>query len=132
MWRGLRALVLDRYDRRAEVCGALGMSFVRAKALRRLGGGPLTLRQLAGALGTDAPYATVVVADLEGRGLVERGPHPADRRAKLVTLTAAGRAAADVAERILGEPPPPLRDLGAADLAVLDRVVAALLDRPGR
>ncbi len=108
------------------------MSFVRAKALRRLTGGALTLRQLAAVLGTDAPYATVVVADLEGRGLVERTPHPADRRAKLVRLTPAGRAAAEVAARILDEPPPPLRDLDAADLAVLDRVVAALLASPDR
>ena len=29
-WQGMRALVLDRYDRRKMVCDALGMSFIRA------------------------------------------------------------------------------------------------------
>jgi DNA-binding MarR family transcriptional regulator len=39
--------------------------------------------------------ATEVVDDLERRGLVERTPDPADRRATLVTLTEEGLAAGD-------------------------------------
>jgi DNA-binding MarR family transcriptional regulator len=41
--------------------------------------------------------ATEVVDDLQERGLVERRPDPADRRATLVALTAAG---AEVGEAI--------------------------------
>ena len=37
--------------------------------------------------------ATEVVDDLQERGLVERAPDPADRRATLVRLTEAGAAA---------------------------------------
>ncbi|GAA4559161.1 MarR family winged helix-turn-helix transcriptional regulator [Planotetraspora kaengkrachanensis] len=126
VWQGIRALVLDAHDRRKEVCEALGMSFVRAKALRRLVRGPLTLRDLAEHLATDAPYTSVVVADLERRGMVERATHPGDRRAKIVTITPAGAEAAALAERILGEPPDPLLSLDAGDLAALDRIVAAI------
>jgi DNA-binding MarR family transcriptional regulator len=127
VWNGMRTLVLDLHDRRNQVCEALGMSFIRAKALRRLAIGPRTMRQLAAELATDAPYTTVVVGDLEKRGLVERTVHPADRRAKVVTVTPDGRAAAELAERILGEPPAPLLDLTGPELESLDRIVASLL-----
>jgi DNA-binding MarR family transcriptional regulator len=127
VWHGLRTLVLDRYDRRKEVCDALDMSFVRAKALRRLVAAPMTMRQLAAELSTDAPYTTLVVDDLVRRGLVVRDVHPEDRRQKIVTVTAAGGEAAKLAESILGEPPPPLMDLDPADLATLDRIIAALV-----
>ncbi|GAA1296057.1 putative transcription regulator protein, MarR [Planotetraspora silvatica] len=134
-WQGIRSLVLDAHDRRKEVCESLGMSFIRAKALRRLLTGPLTLRDLAEQLATDAPYTSVVVADLERRGMVERTTHPGDRRAKIVTITPAGAEAAALAERILGEPPAPLLSLEPGDLAALDRIVAVIQrageDEPG-
>jgi DNA-binding MarR family transcriptional regulator len=128
-WRNLGIVFHERNDRRREVTEALGMSFFRIKALRRIAAAPapLTLRDGAERLLTDRPYATVVVDDLVGRGLVERTPNPADRRAKLVTATEAGRAAAAEADRILGTPPPELYGLPAEDLAVLDRIARHLL-----
>jgi DNA-binding MarR family transcriptional regulator len=129
-WRGLRTLVLDRYDRRKEVCEALDMSFVRVKALRALTTGPLTMRDLAARLATDAPYTTLVVDDLERRGLVTRSGHPTDRRSKIVTATPDGLAAARRAEEIFNEPPDPVRQLDEADLVALDRIVARLLGTP--
>ncbi|MCD0482505.1 MarR family transcriptional regulator [Streptacidiphilus sp. ASG 303] len=128
-WHNLRALVLEENDRRREVVDALGMSFVRIKALRRLAAAPATLRALAADLATDAPYTTVVVDDLARRGLVERTPHPEDRRAKIVSVTEAGRAAAAEADRILGEPPEALLALPPDDAAALDRITAALRKR---
>jgi DNA-binding MarR family transcriptional regulator len=126
VWRGMRVLVLERYDRRKEVCAALDLSFIRVKALRQLAGGPMTLRELAAALITDAPYTTVFVGDLERRGLVARGAHPDDRRRKLVTLTPGGRAAARLAEDILNEPPAPVLALTGAELTTLDGLLAKL------
>ncbi|TDB82965.1 MarR family transcriptional regulator [Actinomadura sp. KC216] len=128
-WRNLRVLLLERGDRRREATEALGMSFFRIKALRRIAAAPepMTLRDLADLLLTDRPYTTLVVDDLVGRGLVERSPNPADRRSKLVTATEAGRAAAAKAERILDTPPPSLYGLPADELAVLDRVTARLI-----
>ena len=126
-WQAMRTLVLDRYDRRRKVVDALGMSFIRAKALRRIAGGPLTMRELAAGLGTDPPYTTVVVDDLERRGLVVRAVRPGDRRSKIVSITPAGREQARLADQILAAPPGPVRDLPAADLATLDRVLRQLL-----
>lgn len=127
VWRGMRALVQDRYDRRREVCAALDLSFSRVKALRLLVAGPLTMRQLAEKLAIDAPYTTLVVDDLQRRGLVTREPHPTDRRSRLVTVTAGGRSTAERAEEILGRPPAPVLDLDPDELATLDGLVAKLL-----
>ncbi|UWP82236.1 MarR family winged helix-turn-helix transcriptional regulator [Dactylosporangium fulvum] len=122
----MRALVLEQHDRRKEVCEALDMSFVRVKALCRIADEPLTMRGLTAHLQTDAPYTTIVVDDLEQRGLVRRAPHPADRRAKVVTATEEGRAAAARAEGILNEPPPSLLTLASGDLAQLVRIIDQL------
>jgi DNA-binding MarR family transcriptional regulator len=121
-WRAMSDLVLD-HDRKEAVSEALGLSFARVRALRRLAAEPLTLRDLAGRLAADPPYITLIVDDLEERGLVQRKPHPEDRRAKLVQLTAAGRRAAARADAILDEPPAALCDMPAKDLAALLRVL---------
>ncbi|UQS22956.1 MarR family transcriptional regulator [Amycolatopsis thermalba] len=118
--------VLGRHDRRKAVTEALGLSFIKIKALRRLASGPLTLADLAERLNTDRPYVTLVVDDLEQRGLVSRTVHPQDRRRKLVAVTPAGAEAAATAERILAEPPASLAALDADELAQLDRLLAKL------
>src|SRR6202035_3620620 len=82
-WRTMSDIVLD-HDRKDAVSHALGLSFARVRALRRLAAHPLTLRELAERLAADPPYVTLIVDDLEERGLVQRMPHPKDRRAKLV------------------------------------------------
>jgi DNA-binding MarR family transcriptional regulator len=127
VWHAMRALVIDRYDRRKKVCDALGMSFIRAKALRRIVYSPMTMRELAAALGTDPPYTTVVVDDLERRGLVTRTVRAGDRRSKIVAITPDGAEQADLAERILNDAPLPVRELPAADLETLDRILTSLL-----
>jgi DNA-binding MarR family transcriptional regulator len=121
-WRAMSEIVLD-HDRKVTVSEALGLSWTRVLALRRLAAQPLTLRALAERLVADPPYVTLIVDDLEERGLVRRTPHPDDRRSKLVQLTTAGRAAATRADAILDEPPAALRDLPAQDLATLLRVL---------
>jgi DNA-binding MarR family transcriptional regulator len=124
-WRAMSDIVLD-HDRKAAVSEALGLSFGRVRALRQLATEPLTLRALAERLAADPPYVTLMVDDLEERGLVQRMPHPEDRRSKLVQLTAAGRAVAARADAILDEPPAALRDVPAEDLAALLRVLERL------
>jgi DNA-binding MarR family transcriptional regulator len=124
-WRAMSDVVLD-HDRKIAVSQALGLSWARVLTLRRLAAEPLTLRALAERLASDPPYVTLMVDDLEQRGLVKRKPHPEDRRAKLVQLTAAGRATAARADAILDEPSAALRDLPAEDLATLLRVLEQL------
>jgi DNA-binding MarR family transcriptional regulator len=121
-WRAMSGLVLD-HDRKVAVSEELGLSFARVRALRRLADEPLTLRALAELLVADPPYVTLIVDDLEQRGLVQRKPHPDDRRAKLVQLTRTGRSAAARAEAIMDEPPPALSDASAKDLTALLRVL---------
>jgi len=104
------------------------MSFIRVKALQRIAAEPTTLRRLATRLATDPPYTTVVVDDLQRRGLVHRQVHPADRRARIVTVTPDGAAAAALADRILAEPPEPLLRLDPDELAYLARLVGKLLE----
>jgi DNA-binding MarR family transcriptional regulator len=125
-WQGIRSLVLDN-DRRKAAAQALETSFIRVKALRELRAAPLSMRELAERLASDPPYTTLVVDDLERRGWAERRANPADRRSKLVALTASGEAAAREADRILDEPPAAFGTLDPADLATLDRIVRALL-----
>jgi DNA-binding MarR family transcriptional regulator len=127
-WLAMRALVLD-HDRRKEVCEALDMSFVRIKALLALTGEELTMRQLAAHLSTDPPYTTLIVDDLEERGMVIRTVHPTDRRAKIVTVTPAGHDVARRGERLLNKPPAALGELTADQLLALDEILAQLTSR---
>lgn len=123
VWRTIVALVMDtRGDWRRKVSEATGLPFTRTRALRRLGNGPLTLRELAESLGTDAPAATVAVNDLERRGLVTRVEHPEDRRAKLVSLTAAGRATLRAEKNVSEHAPEPLASLSREDVKTLARI----------
>ncbi len=126
VWRRIRAVVVDRNERRREVCEALDLSFIRVKALLALQAGPLTLGELAAALSIDRPYTTLTVHELERRGLAERTVHPDDRRSKLVELTASGRTAARLADDMLNRPPAALVALDPADLATLERITAYL------
>jgi DNA-binding MarR family transcriptional regulator len=118
VWLLMSDLVLD-HTRRREVSEALGMTFGRVRAIRRLARGPLSMGELAAALGIDRPNATTLVDDLEAQGLARRREHPTDRRAKLVEATRRGKALARRADDILATPPDALSALGAADLDAL-------------
>ncbi|HEY3818183.1 MAG TPA: MarR family transcriptional regulator [Polyangiaceae bacterium] len=123
VWQAIVAMVMDsRGDWRRKVAEATGLPFTRVRALRRLAGGPLTLRALAESLGTDAPAATVAVNDLERRGLVTRCEHPDDRRAKLVSLTPAGRATLRAGKSVPDPAPRPLAALSREDVKTLARI----------
>ena len=124
-WLLMSDLVLEN-TRRREVSEAIGMSFGRARAIRRLARGPMSMRELADALGIDPPNATVVVAGLEQQGLAERRPHPTDGRAKVVEATEKGKALARQADEILATPPAALTALDPADLATLRRILESL------
>ena len=73
---------------------------------------------------SDAPATTVAVNDLENRGLVERHPHPENRRAKLVSLTRAGRQVVELIHRtVRDDAPPGFQHLSRTDLAHLRRIL---------
>jgi DNA-binding MarR family transcriptional regulator len=120
---------VEGQNRRGELAETLGFSLGagRGKFLFQLRHGPRTLSELADANGTDAPYATLIVDKLEAHGLVERQPHPEDRRRKLVALTPAGHNAVKTADAILLRPPPEIANLPANDLKQLARLLRRLV-----
>jgi DNA-binding MarR family transcriptional regulator len=125
VWLLMSDLVLDN-ERRREVADALGVSFGRTRAIRRLARQLMSMGELAGTLGIDPPNATVVVADLESLGLVRRRAHPTDGRAKVVEATRKGKAMARRADAILATPPPALSTLSTEDLETLRRILKSV------
>ncbi|HEX4417591.1 MAG TPA: MarR family transcriptional regulator [Kofleriaceae bacterium] len=116
----------SRDESRRTIRALTGLPAGRIRVLRRLGDGPRTLSELAELIGSDAPATTVTVNDLEDRGLVLREPHPTNRRAKLVSLTASGRAVLARAMRIIDATPPAFSAISGADRAALARILDAL------
>jgi len=127
VWNTLVTAVMDtRDDWRRRVTEATGLSFGRVRALKRLVDKPLALNELARAMSTDAPAATVAVNALEKQGLVVRTPHPTNGRVKLVSLTPAGRAMVARVKAVVEHAPAPFRGLSARELAVLEGALARL------
>lgn len=102
-------------------------------ALDRLG--PLTVGDLAQALGVSQPGVTRTVARLVERGLVEAKPGPEDQRQKIVSLTAAGRQLVETARselwpRIDAAVTELCRDLSGPLLAQLTAIEDRLASEP--
>jgi DNA-binding MarR family transcriptional regulator len=125
VWKLMSDLVLD-HQRRRQVSEAVGLSFARTRAVRRVADKPTSMGELATMLGIDRPNATVLVDELEAQGLVRRRPHATDRRAKVVEATRKGKTIARRANEILGEPPAELAALSTEDLEALRRVLASI------
>ena len=89
--------------------------------------GPMRPGALAEHLRIAPRSATEVVDDLQQRGLVQREPDPADRRATLLTLTAAGERTGDAirsARQAASEHF--FADLSGADRVELTRILQEL------
>lgn len=79
-------------------------------------GEPGSQLELAHHLGVDRTVMTYLLDDLEGAGLIERRPDPADRRARRVVATAAGRdRLADLGRRLRAAEDNVLAGLGSDD-----------------
>lgn len=82
---GLRDLFTANEGVRIEVARHLGLTVNEVLALAHLQThGPMSQRQLAAGLGMSPSAVTVMLDRLEPRGLVDRHPHPEDRRRMLV------------------------------------------------
>jgi DNA-binding MarR family transcriptional regulator len=87
-----------------------------------------TMNELARLLGLDKSSVTGLVERAERRGLVERAPSPADRRAVLVRLTGEGRTLVSAAAGLFSaDVGALLGHLPARDRAALSRLVSRLL-----
>jgi MarR family transcriptional regulator, transcriptional regulator for hemolysin len=91
--------------------------------------GDLTQIELAGLVDLDKTTMVVTVDELEAAGYAIRVPAPADRRARLVTLTDAGRKVMEqgrkIVDRVHGDV---LDSLPSAQRAAFTDALAALVD----
>ena len=95
LWKATNAWQRSLRDALAEL-ELTHVQFVLLAGLAWLdrGGAVVTQVELARHAGTDVMMTSQVLRALESRGLVERRPHPEDRRARSLAVTAEGRALA--------------------------------------
>jgi DNA-binding MarR family transcriptional regulator len=88
-WQAAQRAALKPY-------GLTHVQFVVLASLTWLGGdGVVTQKALADHAALDPMMTSQVLRTLEGNGLVERRDHPADKRAKALSVTDEGRALAN-------------------------------------
>lgn len=113
-----RRAALTVIARFLECMAVYGLKPVEFSVLSLLAHNPgATSRQLCAALAVQPPNLVGMVASLEGRGLIERHPHPTDRRAHGLHLSPAGAALMHQAEMTAAE----LEDAAAARLSATER-----------
>jgi DNA-binding MarR family transcriptional regulator len=105
----------------------LGLTVAQASALREMTG-PLTMKELALKMSCEPSNATVVIDRLEAMALIERQPHPTDRRAKQLVLTNSGAALRRKVLRALAAEPI-VAGLSAKKLATLEDLLQQALAR---
>jgi DNA-binding MarR family transcriptional regulator len=120
---------------RTATADRAGLSLTAAATLARLqADGPARITELATAEGVSQPSMTALAARLSAQGLVRREQDPADGRAVVLSLTAAGadllaqrRAArtARLAPYVAGLSPDEVRRIAEA-LPALDHLAGAL------
>jgi DNA-binding MarR family transcriptional regulator len=117
-WRSILDLMVSprAHSRMGRACAAVDVSPGVLKTLFHLQpGGEVAMRDLADYWGCDASYVTAMTDALEERGLVERRPHPKDRRIKMIALTPKGVRARERAAEVLYDPPASFAALTAAE-----------------
>ena len=124
VWQAMLDYSFAHREKTLGVAAELGLTPGHVKCLFALDPeAPCSMGELAEAQGCDPSSATWLVDRLEERGLVERRPHPRDRRVKSVVLTSAGETTKKSLIDRLGEPP---ADLRALDRAALEKLRDAL------
>jgi DNA-binding MarR family transcriptional regulator len=116
------------------------VSYVRMRLLTALQrDGEQSMGELATGLGVTPRRVTALVEALEADGLVERRPHPTDRRSTLVTITNGGLKAqqvgweqhrAEVAQAFGDLPPSQQTQLLTISRALTQAMLARLAGRP--
>jgi DNA-binding MarR family transcriptional regulator len=107
----------------------LGLTVAQASALREMTG-PMTMKELAHKMSCEPSNATIVIDKLETLKLIERRPHPTDRRAKQLVLTDEGTALrGKVVEAVSREPVFP--GLGPEQLKALEGLLRQSLAAGG-
>jgi DNA-binding MarR family transcriptional regulator len=124
VWQSLLGYFFAHRETTLGVAQELGLTPGHVKALFALDAEiPRSMGELAEALVCDPSNATWLVDRLDERDLIERRPHPSDRRVKTVVLTAEGLAAKNQHIARMSHPP---TDLAALDRDAHERLADAL------
>jgi DNA-binding MarR family transcriptional regulator len=123
-----RAELASMYQRAARA-RQLGMPQVELTALEHLVAlGGLTPGALGHRLGLTSGGVTALAGRLIGAGLVERSPHPSDRRMRVLTATDAGRERlAEFLEPVLAPASRLVAWLSTPQAALIDRFLDSLV-----
>lgn len=106
----------------------VGLTAPQATALRELTG-PMTMRELADRMSCEPSNATFVVDKLEHQRLIERRPHPTDRRARQLVLTPEGTALRERLVALLSADSP-LAALSQQERGTLQRLLQRAITQP--
>jgi DNA-binding MarR family transcriptional regulator len=112
------------FDRAAQDAG---LTAAQACLLTCLSKGSCTMGDLATELVCDASNVTQLVGRLEARGLVRREPDPDDRRARRVSITAAGRRQRRAIEQVFTFPAERIGHLSDAEQRQLRELLEKLM-----
>ena len=127
-WELLFDLLMRQRTRLPQVAAEFELSEPQCHVLRLVEpGAGAPMRTVVERLGCDASNVTGIVDRLEARGLVERTACAHDRRVRMLRLTPRG---AQMRARIvarMNEPPEPIADLPADDLAALCAILRRAL-----
>lgn len=110
-----------------EIARELGLRPASFGALRMLDQ-PRTMSEIAAVLHCDNSNVTGIVDGLEEKGLATRRPSEADRRVKLIELTAAGRKVQARLTRAVAKPPAWVERLSEADRRALRDLLQRALE----
>jgi DNA-binding MarR family transcriptional regulator len=129
VWKLLVQVTIDQHRERYEsVTAALGLSMPQAQAMLELDPDrPVPMNVLAQCLHNDPSNITGLVDRLEGKGLVERRPHPSDRRVKALVLTDEGRDVRGHLRDMIDEAPPAISQLTHSELRRLRDLLSRLV-----
>jgi DNA-binding MarR family transcriptional regulator len=126
-WRAIFDFIVATAAQRNRAIGEMGLTPNDSRALTSLDlQKGRTMGSLAEDWKSDASTVTWIVDRLEARGLVQRKPHPTDRRARLVVLTPAGARLKRKNFERMYIPPPALLELEMDELIALRDAVKKL------
>lgn len=129
---GAASALVDGINEGVRARGFTDMRPAHGFAFVRLAPDGATIVELAEHLGVTKQAASQMADELVRKGYVERRPHPADARARLLTLTDRGWACTRAADEAATEVLLPWADaLGPAQLATV-RAALSGLTVPGR
>jgi MarR family transcriptional regulator, organic hydroperoxide resistance regulator len=128
-WKLLVELSMSQRANLPSVAAEFELSPAQCHVLHLIEPGhAVPMGELAGALSCDASNVTGLVDRLEARGLVARQPSAADRRVKVLSLTAAGKRVRGVLLQRLTSPPETLGRLSAQEQRLLVDLLRRILE----